>query len=213
MIVLLDTSHDLDVCAGELGCVTEQLFTPLNGFTRQKPAEHFAIDNGAFARFDRAAFERRLAKHWDERHLCRFVAVPDVVGSARRTLEVFDYWHDELRGWPLALVAQDGQEDLPIPWDLIRAIFIGGATEWKEGRHAAACVKAAKALGKWVHVGRINTPERFRHFEKLGADSCDGSGLARYSHMRLKIRDRDREDEQPTLFDTGEALECVELVA
>lgn len=55
------------------------------------------------------------------------------------------------------------------------------------GTHAAAVIKAAKAIGKWVHVGRVNTPERWLYFDKLGADSVDGTGIAQYSHMRQAI--------------------------
>jgi hypothetical protein len=113
--------------------------------------------------------------------------VPDVVGSARRTLEVFRHWKTKLADWPLAYVCQDGQENLPLPWNDIAAIFIGGSTDWKMGTHAAACVKAAKAIGKWVHAGRVNTPGRYEYFEKLGADSIDGTGLSRYSWMREAI--------------------------
>lgn len=188
MKALLDTSEDLDVAAGELGCEVEQLLTPLTGFLPQKPDAHFAIDNGAFAGFKRAAFEGLLRREESRRHLCRFVAVPDVVGSARRTLEVFDGWYGQLAQWPLALVAQDGLEDLPIPWDSIAAIFIGGSTEWKESGHAQAVVKAAQALGKWVHVGRVNTEDRFENFDLLNVDSIDGTGISRYSHMRERIR-------------------------
>lgn len=187
MIALLDTSHDLAECERELGCPVEQLFTPLNGFRAKDKTARFAIDNGAFSRFDVKAFETRLAKESDRKSLCRFLAVPDVVGSARRTLEVFEYWYPRLCQWPLALVAQDGQEDLPIPWELIHAVFIGGTTEWKLGPHAAAIIKAGRATEKWVHVGRVNTPGRFEYFESLGADSIDGTGLSRYSWMREEI--------------------------
>ena len=86
---------------------------------------------------------------------------------------------------------------MPIPWDEIVAVFIGGTDDFKLGRHGAACVKAAKALGKWVHVGRVNTPGRLEYFEDLGADSCDGTGLARYSHMRAAIYENAR---QPKLI-------------
>jgi hypothetical protein len=55
------------------------------------------------------------------------------------------------------------------------------------GPHAAAIVKASKVIGKWCHIGRINTPGRLEYFEELGADSCDGTGLAQYSHMRKAI--------------------------
>lgn len=192
MIALLDTSEDLRVCEAEIGCSVEQLLTPLTRFTVQYPDEHFAIDNGAFSNFDSNAFLSLLDREASRKPLCRFVAVPDVVGSARRTLEVFEYWKRILNPpstprWPLALVAQDGQEHLPIPWDEISAVFIGGTTKWKMSDHARAVIKAAKALGKWAHVGRVNTPGRFEYFEHWGADSIDGTGPARYSHMREKI--------------------------
>lgn len=187
MIVLLDTSEDLKVCEAELGCPVEQLLTPLTRFAAQYEEERFAVDDGAYKCFNRGDFEALLEREKPRRNLCRFVAVPDVVASARRTLELFDHWYDRLATWPLALVAQDGQENLPIPWPLIKAVFIGGSTEWKMGPHAAAVIKAGIALDKWVHVGRVNTPGRFKHFEDLGAHSIDGTGLSRYSWMREDI--------------------------
>lgn len=199
MIVMLDTPQDMDECAAQLGGLpVEQLFTPLTRRRAQRPDQHFAMDNGAFANFDVRGFLNMLSKHSDRKHLCRWVAVPDVVGDARRTLEVFRYWRNrpELAGWPLAYVCQDGQENLPIPWAHIDAIFIGGSTDWKMSQSAAACVKAAKAMGKWVHVGRINTAGRYEHFRDMGADSCDGTGLARYDHMREAIH---RELTEPKL--------------
>lgn len=192
MIAMLDTSHDLKVCEQEIGVPVEQLLTPGTRFTPQYPEEMFSIDNFGFTNFKREPFESLLAREFPRVELCRFVCAPDVVGDARRTLEVFDYWHDRLGHWPIALVAQDGQENLPIPWMHIDAIFIGGTTEWKMGRGASAIVKAGKAIGAWVHVGRVNTPDRFSYFEKLGADSIDGTGISLHSHMRIAIRDRDK---------------------
>lgn len=189
MIVMLDTPQDLDVCQQELGCTVEQLFTPLTGRNPQRPEQMFAMDNGAFSRFEVGGFLKMLAKHEPRKDLCRFVAAPDVVGCARRTIECFKHWQPRLVKWPVAFVCQDGQENLDIPWENCSAIFIGGSTEWKLGRHAAAIVKASKVIGKWCHIGRINTPGRFEYFDELGADSCDGTGLARYSHMRQAIRD------------------------
>ena len=184
---MLDTSHDMNVCAAELGCEVEQLITPLTRRNAQQPERMFAMDNGAFARFEAKGFLTMLAKHEARKDLCRFVAAPDVVGCARRTLECFRHWQPRLTKWPVAFVCQDGQENLDIPWDNCSAVFIGGSTEWKMSNHAAAIVKASKAIGKWCHVGRINTPGRLEYFEGLGADSCDGTGLAQYSHMRLAI--------------------------
>ena len=200
MIVMLDTSHDLDECSEELGCEVEQLLTPLTRFNRQHPEAMFAIDNGAFSRFDQSAFAALLEREYGFRKQCRFVAVPDVVGDARRTLECFGYWRYKLSpAWPLALVAQDGLEDLDIPWEAVKAVFIGGSTSWKLSKAAADVVKAAKVIGKWVHAGRVNTPARFEYFEELGADSIDGSGLARYSWMRTRIYER---SVKPGLFST-----------
>lgn len=195
MIVLLDTPNDLSECEKELGETVIQLFTPLTRRTPQRPNEEFAIDNGAFSKFEAKGFLSLLEREKPRIKLCKFVAVPDVVGSAIRTLEVFHHWHSKLKDWKLALVCQDGQESHPIPWDLIDAIFIGGSTEWKMSKHAAACIKAGIALGKWVHVGRVNTPGRFEYFQHLGADSIDGTGLARYTHMRDDIRLRNTEPE------------------
>jgi len=197
VIAMLDTSESLGVCEAEIGCPVEQLFTPLTRFLCQDPEAHFGIDNGCFKKFFEQAFLSLLEREYERRHLCRFVCCPDIVGSARRTLEIFERWKHRLAGWPIALVAQDGLEDMTIPWDDISAIFIGGSTQWKDGPHAGAIVRTGKILGKWVHIGRINTPGRFEKFEELGADSMDGSGLARYSWMRQRIYDAQH---KPTLF-------------
>lgn len=187
MIVMLDTCQNLEDCSTELGCDVEQLFTPLTARNPQRPEMRFAIDNGAFARFEVKPFLSTLAKHEPRKDLCRFVAAPDVVGSARRTLECFKHWQPRLANWPVAFVCQDGQENFDIPWENCCAVFIGGTTDWKMSKCAADIVKASKIIGKWCHIGRINTPGRYEYFSDLGADSCDGTGLARYSHMRIKI--------------------------
>lgn len=193
MIVLLDTGQDLTTCAAELGCEVGQLLTPLTRYRLREPARQWAIDNGAFSGFQEKAFLSLLERDEQHRATCLFVTAPDVVGSARRTLEVFAHWKGRLAGWPIALACQDGQEHLPLPWDDIKAVFVGGSTNWKLSDHAAHCIQAAKALGKWAHVGRVNDPARFEHFEKLGADSIDGSGIARYTHMREAIAKRDNQ--------------------
>lgn len=193
MLVLLDTSQDLTVAADELGCEVEQLLTPLTRYRLQRPESKFAIDNGAFSRFDGKAFDALLAREFERRQNCIFVCAPDVVGSARRTLEIFTRWEKKLKDWPIALVAQDGQQDLEIPWDSIKAIFVGGSTEFKMSIHTKQIVQCAKTLGKWVHIGRVNTPGRFEYFEAMGADSIDGTGLSRYSWMREAIGRKDNQ--------------------
>jgi hypothetical protein len=193
MIALLDNGQDLDECAAELGCEAGQLLTPLTRYRLRDPDRPWAIDNGAFAGFDAISFHALLARENHHREKCLFVTVPDVVASARRTLEVFSYWAQRLAGWRLALACQDGQEDLPIPWDRIDAVFIGGSTNWKGSHAAVQIIQAAHLLGKHVHVGRVNHPTRWKHFEALGVDTIDGTGISRYSHMREAIADRDRQ--------------------
>jgi hypothetical protein len=195
MIPLLDNGQDLDQCAAELGCDVGQLLTALTRYNLRDPSRPWAIDNGGYKKLDTPALLALLKREEHRREHCLFVAVPDIVGSARRTLEVFERWKPRLAGWRLALVCQDGQEDLPIPWDDIDAVFVGGSTAWKCGPHAEHIIRAAKALDKWVHVGRVNTPMRFKHFEELGADSCDGNGIGRHTHMREAIAGRNEHKE------------------
>lgn len=195
MLALLDTSHGLDDCAAELGCEVEQLLTPLTRFRLQRPESRFAIDNGGYSNFEEAAFMALLEREKERIDNCIFVCAPDVVGSARRTLEIFSAWRGKIYPWPVALVIQDGQQDLPIPWEQFKAVFIGGTTDFKMSEHVRHIVAAAKIMGKWVHAGRVNTPGRFEYFEKLGADSIDGTGLSRYSWMREAIYMRDHQKE------------------
>jgi hypothetical protein len=190
MLALLDNGQDLAQCERELGCPVGQLLTPLTRYNLRDPSRPWAIDNGGYTALDIASFWSLLAREEHRRADCLFVTAPDVVGSARRTLEIFEHWKSKLDGWKVALVCQDGQENLPLPWDEIEAVFIGGSTSWKCGPHAEHIVRAALALEKWVHVGRVNEPGRYEHFAKLGAHSCDGTGIARYTHMREAIASR-----------------------
>lgn len=206
MIALLDNGQDLDVCAAEIGGPVGQLLTPLTRYSLRDPDAPWAVDNGAFAGFDPTAFNSLLEREAHHKEKCLFVTVPDVVGSARRTLEVFEFWAPRLEGWRLALACQDGQENLPIPWDSIAAVFIGGSTVWKLSEHVAQIIRAAQALGKHTHVGRVNDPARWKHFEELGVQTGDGTGLARYTHMRDAVR---RRHDQTSLIDSLLAPLCV----
>jgi len=190
MIALLDNGQNLDECAAELGCEVGQLLTPLTNYRLRDPTRPWAIDNGAFARLETAAFAALLKRHEHHRQNCLFVTVPDIVGCAMRTAEVFDLWAPQLSGWRIALACQDGQESVRIPWDRIDAVFIGGSDNFKCGPHTERIIKTAKLFGKWVHIGRVNHAFRFEHFLRLGADSIDGTGIARYTHMREAIGNR-----------------------
>lgn len=190
VIALLDNGQCLATCEQEIGAPVGQLLTPLTRYKLRDPSRPWAIDNGGFKRLDIPAFDTLLKREAHHKDKCLFVSAPDIVGSAQRTLELFERWLTRLEGWPVALVCQDGQEYLPIPWDDIAAVFIGGSTLWKCSVHVEQIIKTAKLLGKHVHAGRVNDPQRFLHFERLEVDSCDGSGIARYTHMRRAIAAR-----------------------
>lgn len=149
----------------------------------------WAADNDCFQGLDAPAYVKMLDR-LEGLNGCLFVTVPDVVGDAARTLELFAEWAPELerRRLPLALVAQDGLETMTdrIEWDRIEALFIGGSTEWKEGPHAAELAREAQARGKHVHWGRVNTRRRFDLIVATGAaGSFDGSKFARFRKTYL----------------------------
>jgi len=172
------------------------LLTPLTRRYRQRPLDYFAIDNGAYSNFKEKEFRALLSREYYARHLCRFVCCPDIVGAAMRTIELFNHYKHELKDWPLALVAQDGLENIQIPWNEIKAIFIGGSTQWKTSKYAEDICRTGRILGKWIHIGRVNTRQRFEWAAKF-ADSCDGTGISRYTEMRLNIG---RENKQIPIF-------------
>lgn len=191
MIVMMDTSRkEWERARADLGMEIEQLLTPLTRYNPHEPESRFAIDNGAFSGFNAKGFRSLLEREKSRIDLCRWVAVPDIVGAAQRTRELFDHFRDELKPWPLAYVCQDGQESVEIPWGDIEAVFIGGTDGFKDSQATIDCIKTAKILGKWIHVGRVNSARRFEHFESLGVDSVDGTGLARYTLSRERVRHR-----------------------
>lgn len=156
-----------------------QLRTPLTRYARAEGIP-YGLDNGCFGRFERAAWERLLDDADNDRPV--FVTLPDIVGDAQRTIELFEAFWTRTQELPRALVLQDGIERVPIPWSDIVAVFIGGSDRFKTSPEAMAAARTAKMLGKWVHVGRVNTASRVRAWLGL-ADSCDGSGVAMYDHM------------------------------
>jgi hypothetical protein len=155
------------------------MITPRMG---QKPApgQPWAADNGRFSApedYTDAGYLAWLAKM--PRESCLFATAPDVVGDAVATLELSRPMFQPIRdaGYRVALVAQDGLEDLDVPWQSFDVLFIGGTTEWKLGTDAAQLANEAKARGKWVHMGRVNSLRRMVYAESIGCDSADGTYL------------------------------------
>lgn len=104
------------------------------------------------------------------------------IGHAVPTLALFREWAPKIRalGFPVAMVAQDGLEDLldEVPWDEMDVLFIGGSDGFKLGEGAAMCIKRAQYEGKRIHVGRVNSATRLTYCNLLlAADTADGTWL------------------------------------
>ncbi|MBT2226256.1 hypothetical protein [Nonomuraea sp. NEAU-A123] len=163
--------------AGDLGMIT----TPAQG-NRPIPGVVKCRDNGVFGghyRGDEAYLagldELAAAGLADE---FAFVVAPDVVGNHWATKNAS--W-DMLprireRGFSVAFVAQPGIEyDAWDLWNDIDALFIGGGDDWKESAAVAELVDIANSLGKWTHMGRVNTWGRYLIAARMGVDSVDGT--------------------------------------
>ena len=176
-----------------------QLLTPLTNYKIWDG--EYGIDNGAYSGFDSDAFQRLLKRARPHVDRCLFVTVPDIVGNARRTLELWKHRHEFIPPrWKYALVAQDGIEDLDIPWPELDVLFIGGMDPWKHSRAADDVIRTSLTLGKPVHVGRVNTPKRFKRFDELGCATCDGTGASIFSDEMLGKIEIEMNRSDPTLF-------------
>jgi len=159
-----------------------QLRTPLTAYGIS--GKEYGLDNGCFSKFESKKW-RRLLNEAKEQELIdqpKFVCAPDIVGDARRTLELFDHFYDEIKPLKVCLVLQDGIGNFAIDWNKVDAVFVGGSDAFKIADEAINACKVAKMLGKWVHVGRVNTVQRVANWIGL-ADSIDGSGISKYDHM------------------------------
>jgi len=158
-----------------------QIATPAAG-NRVEVGRDWIADDAVFAgRYP--GDEPFLAWLAARRHLaasCRFVVAPDVVCDAAATLARSAPMLPRIRalGFPVALVAQNGLEDLDVPWHSFDALFIGGDDAWKLGPAARTLAAEARRRGKWVHMGRVNSQERLRYARHIGCDSVDGTYLA-----------------------------------
>jgi hypothetical protein len=171
-----------------------RLISPRSGHLLRS-GERWAGDNDALHAWNERRFLRMLNR-LDGQPGCLFVAVPDVVriadgkpiGDARATLERFWQWRWEVagRGFPVALVGQDGAEDMELPWDAFDCLFIGGSTEWKLSDAAGDLAYEARRRGKWLHVGRVNTQRRMRNIWSMQPDSFDGTGYSMFPDKYLR---------------------------
>lgn len=152
----------------------------------------YGIDNECFVLGERFNPLRYLRALWRIKSIhgakmCRFATAPDVVCDAGATLARFGAWSIVIReiGFPVALVAQDGLEKLPVPWGELDALFVGGSTEWKMGEAAASLLIEAKNREKWTHVGRVNSFARIDQL-KVKPESIDGTHLTKRPDIYAK---------------------------
>lgn len=192
----------------------DMITTPAQG-NRLPDDVHWAADNGCFGDGfpGYGKWITWLEGYRDRAGRCRFVVAPDVfrpdlgVGDAEATIARSLPWLRAIRylGYPAAMVAQDGLERLDVPWGEFDALFLGGSTRWKLGQYAADLTAQAKARGKWVHMGRVNSHARLRHARDIGCDSVDGTFLAFGPDVNLPqllawLRDLDA---QPALWEAS----------
>lgn len=141
----------------------------------------WAADNAAYSGFDVEKFRAMLAKIGQESSAA-FICCPDVVGNADLTLSLFDVWREEVAAYgPPALVLQDGQEDRDLPD--AAAYFIGGTDDFKLSQAVGELCEEihTRFPGQWLHMGRVNSQQRFQAAFDLGCDSIDGSSASRWS--------------------------------
>lgn len=187
------------------------LVTPENSLHRQIPHYRWwAADNGAFGAWKRKEpFDVERFWSWCQklpREGCLFVCAPDApMQGWEASWAVSEPWLAKIRelGFPVALVTQDGMtvDDLHALADRWDVLFIGGSDEHKDGPEGIALIAAARAMGRHVHVGRVNSWRRISHHAYCGATTVDGNYLASSPDVLLPklVRWMRRLDEQPFL--------------
>ena len=145
-------------------------------------ASWWAADTGRFANpaaYTDAGYLTWLAALRPARTTCLFATAPDVVGDWAATWALSEPLLPRIRalGFRVALVAQDGMAALP-PVEVWDCLFVGGTTRWKLSEPAYRLARWAVALGKWTHLGRVNSWTRIRAAAVAGYASADGTALA-----------------------------------
>jgi hypothetical protein len=153
--------------------------TPLQGNARPERVP-WAADNGCFSdRWDESEWWAWLLNQRPDTE-CLFATAPDVVAGWEASLALSRRWFGRIRdaGFPVAVVLQDGLTDPDdVPWDDVDAVFVGGTTEYKLAPATQRIAEAARRLGKWAHMGRVNSLRRLRFAADHGYDSVDGTFL------------------------------------
>lgn len=162
-----------------------QMVTPRSG-DRLVDGATWALDNGCFtAQWSEDRWRRTLERLAGEPN-CKFAVVPDVVGDATATDELWSEHSATVRryGYRAAYVTQNGCRSIPDDAD---AVFAGGDNAWKLGKQNTALIAEAKRRGLWCHMGRVNGLRRLRFARDAGYDSVDGTKIAFAPDQNLPI--------------------------
>jgi len=155
---------------------------------------YWAMDNDAFnGAFTEQAWFDTLVIYRPYLSRCLFAVVPDVPYDAMATLERFNQYEPLLRfaTYPVAIATQNGMTPEMIPWDKIDALFVGGNDQHKMRSEAGLLIREARRLGKWIHVGRVNSRSRLLQFSS--ADSWDGTTICFEPQTAVRIAQTVRE--------------------
>jgi hypothetical protein len=110
---------------------------------------------------------------------CLFAVAPDVVGDAAATWERSAPLlpHLRARGYRACLAAQNGWRAAAVDWRLVDAILLGGDDAFKLGAEGRQAAWDARAHGRHLHVGRVNSLRRLHWAAGIGAHSADGTSI------------------------------------
>ncbi len=173
---------------------------------RVPAAGPWAADNGCYTEkvpFDLGRYLAWLKRHQHAAARCRFATAPDVVADAAATWRRSSHVLPLIRrlGYPAGYCAQDGIDPTTLEWDAFDALFVGGSTAFKLAESTYALVAEAARRGKWTHMGRVNSGQRFRAAAMAGYDSVDGTILAFGPDTNIsRVRNWLNAATQPTLF-------------
>lgn len=156
------------------------MFSP-GGFKEPRAWLPYVIDNGKYSAWDskkqwsEVAFFNLLDRCQLSQYKPEWVAVPDEVADREKTLWLWNQYERRIRmyGWQLAFVVQDGMTPSDVPVSA-NVVFVGGTTKWKWSNVALFCATFSR-----VHVGRVNWVDKLEYCERLGVESCDGTGFFR----------------------------------
>lgn len=138
----------------------------------------WCLDNSMFTnKFCYDTWTNKISSFEEYMGTCLFIVTPDVVGDCQATLEQFPRYANIIRkfDYPVAFVTQDGLTPDITPWDDFEVLFVGGTDKHKLGKEAGLLINEGIKRGKWIHIGRVNSPSRMRKFWR--ADSWDGTHI------------------------------------